>query len=151
MPALTGEKTVVLHSPTVEVANGELSEGVSKQSVPEMPVIITVVNRSGSSVGLKKLDLTGVPAVVFAVVAPSQYQAKGGKIEVHLDSPSGPLIGESELIQPTTTMAPLQLRTPLRATSGMHDVYLVFRDPAAKADQFMFGVLTATFEGPGSR
>jgi len=100
---------------------------------------------------LKKLDLTGVPAVVFTVVAPAQYQAKGGKIEVHLDSPTGPLIGESELIQPTTTMAPLQLRTPLRATSGMHDVYLVFRDPAAKADHFMFGVLTATFEGPGSR
>jgi len=151
MPALTGENTVVLHSPTVEVATGELSEGVSKQSVPEMPVIISVVNRSGASVGLKKLDLTGVPAVVFTVVAPAQYQAKGGKIEVHLDSPSGPLIGESELIQPSTTMAPLQLRTPLRPNSGIHDVYLVFRDPAAKTDQFMFGVLTATFEGPGSK
>jgi cytochrome c len=151
MPALTDERTVVLHSPTVAVASGELSDGVSKQSVPELPVTVTVVNRSGSSVGLKQLDLTGVPAVIFTVVAPAQYQAKGGKIEVHLDSPTGTLLGESGLILPSTSMAPLQLRTTLRATSGLHDVYLVFRDPEAKADQFMFGVLTATFEGPGSQ
>jgi hypothetical protein len=26
-------------------------------------------------------------------------------------------------------------------------VYLVFRNPDAKGDQFMFGLLTATFEG----
>jgi hypothetical protein len=34
----------------------------------------------------------------------------------------------------------------LRPTSGVHDVYLVFRNPDAKGDQFLFGVLTATFE-----
>jgi hypothetical protein len=28
----------------------------------------------------------------------------------------------------------------------MHDVYLVFRNPEAKGDGFLFGVLTATFE-----
>jgi cytochrome c len=149
MPAITKEKEVVLHSPTVLVAGGELSEGVSKQSVPEMPVEITVVNRPGASVALKQLDLTGVGAVVFTAVAPAQYQATGGKIEVHLDSPTGAVLGESELIRPTTDPAapPSQLRTALTPTSGVHDVYLVFRNPDAKGDQFMFGLLTATFEG----
>jgi cytochrome c len=80
-------------------------------------------------------------------VAPAQYQAKGGKIEVHLDSPTGALLGESELIRPTTDAAPLRLRTVLRPMSGVHDVYLVFRNPEAKGDGFLFGVLTATFEG----
>lgn len=148
MPAITSEKTVVLHSPTVVVANGILSEGLQKQSVPELPVEITVVNRSGASATFKQLDLTGVAAVLFSAVAPTQYQAVGGKVEVHLDSATGPLLGETELIRPTTNPSapPSQLRATLKPTSGLHDVYLVFRSPDAKGDQFLFGLLTATFE-----
>jgi cytochrome c len=148
MPAITKEKTVVLRSPSVVVASGELSEGVSKQSIPELPVEITVVSRQGASVALKQIDLTGVGAIVFTAVAPAQYQAKGGKIEVHLDSPTGALLGESELIRATadSTPRPLQLRTALKPTSGLHDVHLVFRNPDANGDGFLFGVLTATFE-----
>ncbi len=147
MPAISKEKTIVLRSPSVVVASGERSEGVSTQSVPELPVEITLVNRSGGSVALKQLDLTGVGAVAFSAVAPAQYQATGGKIEVHLDSATGPLLGESELIRPNANPAapPSQLRTVLRPTSGLHDVYLVFRNPVAKGDGFMFGLLTATF------
>ncbi len=148
MPAITREKTIVLRSPSVVVASGEFSEGVSKQGVPELPVELTVANRSGASVALKQLDLTGVNAVVFSTVAPARFQAKGGKVEVHLDSATGPLLGESELIRPTTdtSAAPVRLRTALRPTSGVHDVYLVFRSPDATGDQFLFGLLTATFE-----
>jgi cytochrome c len=149
MPAITKENTIVLRSPSVVIASGELSEGVQKQSVPELPVEITVVNRPGASVALKQLDLTGVSAVVFSAVAPAQYQAKGGKVEVHLDSPTGALLGESELIRPTANASapPSQLRTLLRPMSGLHDVYLVFRNPDARSDGFLFGLLTATFEG----
>jgi cytochrome c len=149
LPAITKEKTIVLRSPRVVVASGELSEGVQRQSVPEVPVEITVVNRSGASVAINQLDLTGVGAVVFSAVAPAQFQAKGGKVEVHLDSPTGPLLGESELIRPTSDSSapPSQLRTVLRPVSGVHDVYLVFRSPDAQGDQFLFGLLTATFEG----
>ena len=148
MPAIMSDKTVVLRSPSVIVASGQLSEGVQKQSVPEVPVEITVVNRPGASVAFKQLDLTGIAAVVFSAVAPAQYQAKGGKVEVHLDSPTGPLLGESDLIHPTTDAGakPSLLRTALRPTPGLHDVYLVFRSPDAKGDQFLFGLLTATFE-----
>ena len=146
MPAITKEKEVVLHSPTVLVANGVLSDGVSKQSAAEVPVEVTVVNRSGASVALKQIDLTGIGAVTFVAVAPAQYQAKGGKIEVHLDSPTGALLGESGLISPTAALTPAQLRTTLKPMTGLHDVYLVFRNPDAKGDGFLFGVLTATFE-----
>jgi cytochrome c len=104
------------------------------------------VNRSGASVALKQIDLTGIGAVTFVAVAPSQYQAKGGKIEVHLDSPTGALLGESALISPTAALTPAQLRTTLKPTSGLHDVYMVFRNPDAKGDGFLFGLLTATFE-----
>jgi hypothetical protein len=61
------------------------------------------------------------------------------------------LLGETAMISPTANAAapPSQLRTTLRPTSGVHDLYLVFRNPDAKADQFMFGLLTATFEAAG--
>jgi cytochrome c len=146
MPAITKEKEVVLRSPTVVVANGELSDGVSKQAVEQLPVEITVVNRSGSTVTLKQIDLTGVSAMTFAAVAPAQYNAKGGKIEVHVDSPTGALLGETESIRPTADQMPLRLRTVLRPTSGVHDLYLVFRNPGVTGDGFLFGLLTATFE-----
>ena len=146
MPAITSERALVLRSPSVVVATGEMSEGVSKQNAEGMPVPMTVVSRSGSSVALKQIDLSGVGAVTFLAVAPTQYQAKGGKIEVHLDSPTGALLGEGESILPTTDQAPVRLRVPLRPTLGLHDVYFVFENPDAKGDGFMFGVLTATFE-----
>jgi len=107
MPAITAEQALVLRSPTVVVAAGEMSQGVSKQSVEGMPVPITVVSRSSSSVALKQIDLTGVGAVTFLAVAPTQYQARGGKIAVHLDSPTGALLGESEPIRPTADQAPV--------------------------------------------
>ena len=148
MPAISREKTLVLRSPTLVVASGDLSEGVSKQSVPELPVEVTVVNRSGGSVAFKQVDLTGVSAVTFTAVAPAQYQATGGLIEVHLDSPTGALLGKTNLIAPNASAAapPTVLRAAVQPTSGIHDVYFVFRNPDAKGDQFMLGVLTATIE-----
>ena len=152
MPAISKDQTVVLRAPSLVVASGELSDGLQKQSVPELPVQITVVSRAGAFAKLKQLDLTGVSAVVLSTVAPTQYQAAGGKVEVRLDSATGPLIGESELIRPTTDSAapPSQLRTALKPTSGLHDVFLVFRNPDAKGDGFLFGLLTATFEASAS-
>ena len=146
MPTISSEKTLALRSPTVVVASGELSEGVSKQTDERIPVPITVVTRSGSSVALKQIDLTGVGAVAFMAVAPTLYQAKGGKIEVHLDAPTGALLGESQPIQPTSDQAPVPLRVTLARTTGVHDLHFVFRHPAATGDGFLFGVLTATFE-----
>ena len=148
MPAIWKDHSVVLRAPSVVVARGDLSEGVQKQTVAEIPVEITVVSRSGASARLKQLDLTGVAAVVLLAVAPARYQALGGKVEVRLDSATGPLLGETELIRPTTdsTAPPSRLRVALPPTSGLHDAYLLFRNPEAKGDQFLFGLLTATFE-----
>ena len=65
---------------------------------------------------------------------------------MHLDSPTGALLGATEAITPTAALAPVRLRTVLQPTAGVHDVYLVFRNPDVTSDQFLFGVLTATFE-----
>src|SRR5688572_18396413 len=56
MPPITKEKTIALRAPTVITATGELSEGLQRQSVPEIPFEITVVSRPGASVALKQID-----------------------------------------------------------------------------------------------
>jgi len=143
VPAITTEQALELRSPTVIVANGVMSDGVSKQTDERVPVPIALANRSGSSVALKQIDLTGVGAVTFQVAAPAQYQAKGGKIAVYLDAPTGTLLGESEPIVPTTDEAPVSRRVALQRATGVHDLYFVFTNPDAT---FLFAVLTATFE-----
>jgi cytochrome c len=137
----------VLRAPSVVVATGELAEGAQKMKVPELPVEITLANRSGASVAFKQLDLTGVSSVVFSGLAPAQRQAVGGTVEVRLDSATGPLVGASDVIRPTDEAAPPgRFRAAIKPTSGVHDLYFVFRNEQAKGEQFLYVLLTATFE-----
>ena len=67
-------------------------------------------------------------------------------MEVHADSATGPLLGETAAIEPSATMgAPAQLKADLAPTSGVHDVFVVFRNAAAPQGQSLFVVMTATF------
>ena len=118
---------------------------MSKQTDDRIPIPFALANRSGSWVALRQIDLTGVAAVTLQVAAPAAYQAKGGKIAVHLDAPDGTLLGESEPITPTSDEAPVSRRVPLQSTSGVHDLYFVFTTVDAGAG-FLFAVMTATFE-----
>jgi len=148
VPAVSAQKTVVLRASTVVVASGDTAQGVQKYKGPEVPIEVTIGSRSGAYVGFKQLDLTGVSAIVFAAMAPTpQLNATGGKVEVRLDSATGPLVGETELIQPAATMgAPTRLRAVLAATAGRHDVFFVFRNADAAQGRNLFILTTATFE-----
>jgi cytochrome c len=145
------EKAVVLRAPVVVVARGEVADGVQKYAGPEVPVEVTIGSRSGAFVGFKQLDLTGVSAIVFSALAPvPNVNSVGGNVEVRLDSATGALIGETDVIQPQAALgAPSRLRAALRPTSGMHDVYFVFRNENAKEGQNLFVLFTAAFERAG--
>jgi cytochrome c len=147
LPALSAERAVVLRAPTVIVASGEVRDSVQTYKGPEVPLEVTIGNRPGAFIGFRQLDLTGISAIVFTAMAPRpQLNALGGKVEVRLDSARGPVIGESEVVQPQDSIGPpAQLRVPLRPTTGMHDVYFVFRNEQAKGEQNLFVLLTARF------
>jgi cytochrome c len=154
IPGATADKTVVLRAPIVVVAQGEVSEGVEKYKGPEVPVEVTIGSQSGAFVGFKQLDLTGVSAIVFTALAPvPNVNSAGGKVEVRLDSASGVLVGETEVIQPQAQMgAPSRLRATLTPTAGMRDVYFVFRNEQAPEERNLFVLFTAAFErGAASR
>jgi len=143
LPGATTDRTLVLRAPTVVLATGELGDGVSKMQVPQMPVPMTMPAKSGAWAKLKQIDLTGISEVVITATAPAQY-AVGGKVEVHLDSDTGPLLGETPVLEKSANMAapPTQLHAPLKATTGMHDVYFVFKSDTPGMSMI---ALTATF------
>jgi cytochrome c len=148
VPAVAAQKTVVLRAPTVVVASGDTADGVQKYKGPETPIEVTIGSRSGAFIGFRQIDLTGVSAIVLPALAPTpQLNAAGGKVEIRLDSATGPLIGETGVIQPSATMdAPSPLRATLRPTTGAHDVYFVFRNSEAAQGRNLFILTTATFE-----
>ena len=144
----TADRAVVLRAPIVVVAQGEVSGGVEKYKGPEVPVEVTIGNRSGAFVGFKQLDLTGVSAIVFSAAAPvPNVNSAGGNVEIRLDSAAGTLVGETAVIQPQAQMvAPSRLRAALTPTSGMRDVYFVFRNEQAREGQNLLVLFTASFE-----
>jgi cytochrome c len=151
LPGATRERTLVLRAPTLVLATGEAGDGVSKMQVPQFPVAMTMPSKPGAYMKFAELDLTGLGEVVISAMAPAQYGAIGGKVEVRIDSATGPLVGETEMIQPTPGQAPgpTQLRAALKPTQGMHDVYFVFRNDQAKGPGMMMIALTATFVPAG--
>lgn len=147
VPAAAAQKTIVLRAPTLIVASGDTVNGVQKYKGPEVPVEVTIGTRSGGFVGFRRIDLTGITAIIFPAVAPEpQLAAVGGYVEVRLDSASGPLVGQTDVIRPTATMgAPTLLRAPLAPTQGMRDLYFVFRNADAPQGRNLFVLTTATF------
>jgi cytochrome c len=143
LPGATADKTLVLRAPTVVLATSDLGEGVSKMQVPQFPVPMTMPAKSGSWAKLKQIDLTGISEVVISAMAPGQY-AVGGKVEVHIDSDTGPLLGETPLLPKAESMTapPAQLHAPLKPTTGAHDVYFVFK---SDTQGMIMIALTATF------
>jgi cytochrome c len=113
--------------------------------VPQVPVEMTIVSRSGSYVFFPQVDLTGISEISFNVATPQQMQAIGGTVEVRLGSADGPLVAETERILPAGESVPA--RAALAPTSGVHDLYFVFRNPEAEAGRSLFIVTTATFGG----
>jgi cytochrome c len=144
----TATKSVVLRAPVVVVASGDTADGIQKYAGPEVPVEITIGARSGAFVGFRQLDLTRIAAISFMATAPvPQLNAAGGKVEVRMDSATGPLIAETDAIQPNPAMGPpTQLRAQLRPAAGVHDLYFVFRNDQAERGRNLFVLLTATFE-----
>jgi cytochrome c len=111
-------------------------------------------------IGFKALDLTGVQSLIVSASTSGDMRAAGGTLEVRIDGPAGPVIGQADfaVVPPAPrgrgagstgspqagaagTTVPGAGRggggTPiaLRAVTGMHDLYLVFRNDRAVAGQ----------------
>ncbi len=80
----------------------------------------------GKYVRFNELDLTSIKRIRFCV----QPNGPGGSIEIRLGGPTGALVGQVDI--PAGKQSTWQEFTaPIQAQAGLHDWYIVFRNPKA--------------------
>ncbi|HEY9048739.1 MAG TPA: ThuA domain-containing protein [Ohtaekwangia sp.] len=147
LPSIGSEETFTLRNPAINTTKFDVFDNVTKMSYGGNSFVIP--SKSGSSIGLKQVDVTGIAQLELMAMAPkAQLNAEGGIIELHIDSPKGKLIGKTEFIgdTPGGGFAGKPVSLPVEPTEGVHDLYLVFQNPQAKAAQSLMIVISATFK-----
>ena len=135
---LTSSESVALRSSKVKAATFDEAKGAMKFNVEALGGEIVTTTEDNSYVMYKDFDLTGVKTLVISAFS-QKGQTVGGKIEVHIGSPTGTLLGEVEI--PEMSMASHKFSVNV---SGTQNVYLVFKNPKAEGKPF-FGVSTIDF------
>jgi cytochrome c len=86
----------------------------------------------GAHAVYKNVDLTGVKnAIVIGFINPNDNP--GGTVEIRLDKPDGELLGQANIKAPAMS----RVTASLKPVAGHHDLYVVFKNSAAK-DKSMF-------------
>ena len=164
LKALTSEKIIALRNPIILAENNEDSKGTQLVITPGRSFYIV---EDGAYIGYNNLDLTGIAEISINAEASGRASAIGGIIEVHLDSPDGPLVGATEMIEQTNINIRAELRKLREAwekggkkgpepgwrtvmekfrpkhvintsdVSGIHNVYFVIKNPSAKTGQIL--------------
>ena len=151
MPPLMAEKSFILRSTNVGPHDFDEYVDVNKMSFGGNKLAIPA--KSGAYLVLKQIDLSGLSALQLQVTAPkAQLNAAGGKIELHLGSPEGTLIGESEFLEasdqggfaPRPMIAPITL--PINFDGQLQDLYLDFTNKRSENPGTLMVVLGAEFK-----
>ncbi|HEX8531710.1 MAG TPA: carbohydrate-binding protein, partial [Cytophagales bacterium] len=113
---LSAETLLLLRSPRVPAKDFDQVYEVNRTD------ILRDVNKDGYAL-LKHVDLSGVRSITYRVAT----ETKGTSIELRLDSPTGRLVGRTDV--PVGKWKNWQdLKVPIEPTSGPHDLYLVFKN-----------------------
>ncbi|UQZ36134.1 arabinoxylan arabinofuranohydrolase [Paenibacillus sp. PK3_47] len=84
--------------------------------------VVTGIDQ-GDWIGLSGVDFGSKGAAAFTA---SVISLQGGSIELHLDDPAGPLIGELAVPAAAGPDSQSGLKTEVSGAEGIHDLYLVF-------------------------
>lgn len=165
---LAGEAVIALRNPTLFPQSADTEFNTQLLTTPRTNFFMLSPQ---SHVGYRGVDLTGVDSLQVFVQASERSGAQGGFAELRLDSPDGPLVGTSETVvpgsvdfrsmfggPPATTPEEIKERRrrastalgfDLSGVSGIHDVYLVFRNPELSADRVIVSLQEMEFYGSG--
>jgi cytochrome c len=134
IPVQTSEYTIILHNPLVSPSAAQIMKGALAK-VNGMDGTISVIPTANGYIGFKKFDLTEIKQLELNVTTSPRENNPGAKIEIRIDSPTGELIGQTEVPsvrdEPrNTNSAPL--KADIKPVNGLHDIYLVFKNAKAK-------------------
>ena len=123
---LTGSTSLALRSPVVKAISADVKRDISEYDIPKLgPAAIG--KKSGSYLVFNEIDFTGIQAISASVSSDAEHTA-GGKLEARLDSPTGTLLGETDVKHGAAGPVDLSFRQPV---SGIHKLCLVFVNPGA--------------------
>ena len=143
IPKQTTVSTLILRNPQVGAALAPVMKGVSIK-VNGLNGTTNVVARKDGYIGFKKLDMTGIKQLELAATATALANNPGGTIEVRLDAPTGTLLGQTKVEQADQNPSDVKwLKTDIKESPGIHDVYFVFKNDKAKPLDalFLFGLI----------
>ena len=163
LPPLTTEAMTVLRSTRLGAAAADVQNGVVASSGRGSAGVLP---RNKSYIGFKGVDLAGVKKAELAARAEQRSGNVGGTIEVRLDSPTGPMVGQAAVNAPGAAPSgptatdiqaaggagrgrgrggPAPVSIELKESRGVHDVYFVFRNEKATGTQPLMTVSTVRF------
>ena len=105
----------------IEAENYDYKSGIDIESCSEGGSDVGYIE-DGDYIGFKDIDLTGADKIDFRVAS----NGSDAVLEVRLDSPDGKLIGKTDVTNTGGWQEWITKTCTIEATSGKHDVYLVF-------------------------
>lgn len=94
--------------------------------------------KNKSFVMYKHNDMNGIHALAIGVgLGDGRNKFAGGRVEIHLDSPNGALLGKADIpAKNTTRMEFSEIPVPIQQVSDgkFHDLFLVFRNDQVASD-----------------
>lgn len=147
----TSEETLVLKSASFAASIADEIDGIQRFKLPDPPMDLMIGSRNGGYMRYDKIDLSGIIGVRCFVFAPeAQLNAAGGMIEVRVDAPDGPVVGQSKFIEPvkgrTPSLTPSISDIKISPTAGLHDVYFIFKNDNAPGGQSLFIITNIQFK-----
>ena len=132
IPKQTTATTIILHNPVVYAATAPVIKNAFTK-VNGLDGSTNVVARKDGYVEFKKIDLTNIKQMELAAYATALENNPGGTIEVHVDAPTGALIGQAAFEQLDNKPKDENwVKTDIKETAGIHDIYFVFKNDKAK-------------------
>ncbi len=132
IPKQTTVSTLILRNPQINTALAPIMKAVTTK-VNGLNGVTDVVAHKDGYIAFKKLDMTGIKQLEFVATATTVANNPGGTIEVHLDSPTGALIGQTMIEVKNQNPTDINwLKTDIKENTGSHDIYFVFKNDKAK-------------------
>lgn len=150
LPSVKSEQSFALRNSKVDVHGFDDYDNIMKVSNNGMN--LAIASKAGAYMVLKQIDLNAISDLQLMAMAPKpQLNAAGGKVELRMDSPTGALLGTSDLLEPSEALdfKPTTLTIPVKnsdkSDAKLHDIYVVFVNPKAEEHSLMV-VIGAEFK-----
>jgi cytochrome c len=143
VPSNFGKALLILRAPRLSAAEATFTKSVMHLKPVSSPEELTMLYGPHSYIGFSKIDLSDIGEI---------YLNGSGQdsIEVHMDSPEGPLIGRgNQLLKEERSLNGKNgptFKVQLKEVRGVHDLYFVSRDTTNDPSRITLTLRTIDFK-----